>query len=158
MPVIRNPQLTLTREGSNLKINVTYSADFNTFERRLVGLGLKYRQRLAVIGVDPPGATTGAVLAVSSRFPNPIFLDVTDGVGKQTVAGGGPLGGGTIIVSRAELDEDSNPQVPPDADPDEIRCRIRIEAFGLPPAVTPDAFTDQEVLGGVFQPAAAAQA
>jgi hypothetical protein len=158
MPVIRNPQLTLTREGSNLKINVTYQADFNTFERRLVGLGLKYRQRIAVIGVDPPGATTGNVLAVSSRFPNPIFLDVTDGVGKQTVAGGGSEHGGTIIVSRAELDEDAIPNAAADVDPDEIRCRIRIEAFGLPPAVTPDTFTDQEVLGGVFQLPKAAQA
>ena len=153
MPVIRNPQLTLTRNGSDIKINVTYKADFNTFERRLVGLGLKYRQRIAVIGVDPPGATSGAVLAVSSRFQNPSFLEVTDGAGKQTVDGGD-----SIIVSRAELDEDSNPLVGADVDPDEIRCRIRIEAFGLPPAVTPDAFTDQEVLGGVFQVPAAAKA
>ena len=153
MPVIKNPQLTLTRDGSNLKIKVTYKAEFNTFERRLAGLGLKYRQRLAVIGVDPPGATTGSVLAVSSRFINPFFLEVTDGVGKQTVNGGD-----SIIVSRAELDEDSNPFVGADVDPDEIRCRIRIEAFGLPPAVTPDAFTDQEILGGVFQLQTAAQA
>jgi hypothetical protein len=155
MPVIRNPQLSLTREpnGSNIKITVTYQADFNTFERRLVGLGLKYRQRLAVIGVDPPGATTGAVLAVTSRFTNPSFLAVTDGVGKQTVDGGD-----SIIVSRAELDEDSNLFQGADTDPDEIRCRIRIEAFGLPPAVTPDTFTDQEVLGGVFQLSTAAQA
>jgi hypothetical protein len=153
MPVIKNPQLTLTREGSNLKIKVTYKAEFNTFERRLIGLGLKYRQRLAVIGVDPPGATTGAVLAVSSRFTNPSFLAVTDGVGTQTVDGGD-----SIIVSRAELDEDSNPFVGADVDPDEIRCRIRIQAFGLPPAVTPDVFTDQEILGGVLQLPTAAQA
>ena len=153
MPVIKNPQLSLTRDGSNVTIKVTYKADFNTFERRLVGLGLKYRQRLAVIGVDPPGATTGAVLAVSSRFTNPSFLEVTDGVGKQTVDGGE-----TIIVRRAALDEDSNPFVGADVDPDEIRCRIRIEAFGLPPAVTPDVFTDQEILAGVIQLPTAAQA
>lgn len=152
MPVIRNPQLTLTREGSNLKINVTYKADFSTFERRLVGLGLRFRPQIVVIGVDPPGSTTGTVLAVSSRFTN-AFLPVTDGAGKETLDGGE-----SIIVSRAELDEDRIANAAPDEDPDEIRCRIRIAAANLPPGVTPDAFTDQEVLGGVFQPAAAAKA
>lgn len=152
MPVIRNPQLTLSRIGSDFKIEVTYKADFNTLERRLVGLGLRFRERIDVIGVDPPGATTGAVLAVSSRFTSP-FLHVTDGAGKETIDGHD-----SIIVSRVELDEDSTPLAGADVDPDEIRCRIRIVAVGLPPAVTPDAFTDQEVLGGVFQLPKAAQA
>jgi hypothetical protein len=150
MATTKNRQLTITREGSNLRITVSYQAEFNTFERRLVGLGLRFRESIAVIGVDPPGATTGTVLPVSSRFPSPFFA-VTDGAGTQTLNGGG-----SILVTRGELDEDSNPLVSPDLDADEIRCRIRIKAVGLPAAITPDAFTDQEVLGDLVHSTATA--
>jgi len=153
MATTKNRQLTITREGSKLRLTVSYQAEFNTFERRLAGLGLRFRQSIAVIGVDPPGATTGTVLPVSAHFPSPFFA-VTDGAGTQTLNGGG-----SILVTRSELDEDSHPFVSPDLDADEIRCRIRIKAIGLPMAVTPDAFTDQEVVGGlVHSPAVAAKA
>lgn len=62
--------------------------------------------------------------------------------------------------ARGKLNEDPGPGalVGADFDQDEYRARIRIRTIGLPPAVTPDAFTDQEVLGGVAQPIAAAKA
>jgi len=134
MPTTNNRQLTLTTVGTNVTIGVTYNAVFSVFERHLAGLGLVFRERIAVIGVDPPGATTGTVLA---NFPSP-NLAVTDGAVAQTIARNV-----SMTVTRASLQED-----PAVGDADEIRCRIRIEANGLPPAVTPDAFTDQEILLG----------
>ena len=134
MPSTNNRQLTLTTVGDNVTINVTYNAVFSPFERRLAGLGLVFRERIAVIGVDPEGATTGSVLRVG--FPSPNFA-VTDGAAAQTIARNV-----SVTVPRASLQEDLA------GDTDEIRCRIRIDSIGLPPAVTADAFTDQETLLG----------
>lgn len=153
MPTITSPKLTLTRtlDGAKFKLTVTYHAEFNPIERFLSGLGMKFAERIAVIGVDPPGATTGTVLA---QFLGE-FIEVPEGDGtfpkdRRRV----------IFLTRAELDEDQVPFLGPNADADEIRCRIRIEARGLPPAVTPDAFTDQQILSGVvsFPASTAAQA
>ena len=132
MPSTNNRQLTLNTENDQVKITVTYNAVFSAFERRLAALGLVFRERIAVIGVDPDvGGTTGTVLA---NFPSPNLV-VTDGAASQTIARNV-----FITVPRANLQED--------AGTDEIRCRIRIEANGLPAAVTADAFTDQETLLG----------
>jgi hypothetical protein len=146
MPTTNTRDLTLTREGANVKITVTYKAEFNTIERHLAGLGMKFIERIAVIGVDPPGATTGTVL---KEFPGE-FIPVPAGVGTHSATRKRE-----ITLTRAALDEDGHPFVDPDVDPDEIRCRIRIEAIGLPPAVTPDAFTDEEVLRSVNTTASA---
>lgn len=141
MATTNNRRLTLTQSGANVKIDVKYNAVFSAFEHRLVGLGLRFRERIAVIGVDPPGATTGTVL---TNFPVE-FIEVTGDIAQPPI-----LRHRTVTVPRALLDEDQNPVL---VDPDEIRCRIRIEAIGFPPGVTPDAFTDQEVLGeGISQP------
>ncbi len=134
MPKTANRDLTLTTVGLNTTIKVTYQATFSVFERHLAGLGLKFRERIAVIGVDPPGSTTGTVIA---NFP-PVDFPVTDGTVEQSM----PINR-SMTVTRASLQEDSGL-----GDDDEIRCRIRIEAIGLPPDVTPDAFTDQEILVG----------
>lgn len=134
MPTTNSRNLTLTTVGANTTINVTYNAVFSVFERHLAGLGLVFQEQIAVIGIDPPGATTGTVL---TSFPNTI-LGVTDGAVPQTIARNV-----SRTVTRASLQEDSGL-----GDNDEIRCRIRIAAIGLPPAVTPDAFTDQEILIG----------
>jgi hypothetical protein len=135
MPRINNRQLTLTTVDNKVTtINVTYNAVFSAFERRLAGLGMVFRERIAVIGVDPDeGSTTGAVL----HYFNSTDLAVTDGAASQTIPRNL-----SMTVSRASLQED------PGNDRDEIVCRIRIEANGFPPAVTPDAFTDQANLGG----------
>jgi hypothetical protein len=120
--------------GANTTINVTYNVSFSVFERHLVGLGLIFRERIRVFGVDPPGSTTGTVLA---NFPAP-NLPVTDGGAPQTIARNV-----SITVPRTLLNEDAAL-----GDNDEIRCRIRIAAIGLPPIETPDVFTDQEILVG----------
>lgn len=134
MPQTNNRQLTLTTVGSDVTINVTYNAIFAAFERRLAGLGLTFRERVDVIGVDPAGSTTGTVL---TSFPI-ANLAVTDGAAPQVIARNI-----SRTVPRALLQEDSAV-----GDSDEIRCRVRIEAIGLPPTLTPDAFTDQEILLG----------
>ena len=149
MPTTNTHQLTLTRSGGNVKVNVRYNAVFSAFERHLAGLGMKFRERIDVIGVDSPGAATSEIL---TSFPSPV-LTVTDGAATQTIARDV-----TMTVSRASLDEDSSPFTDPDFRPDQIRCSVRIEALGLPLAVTATAFTNEQELGGVFQPAAAAKA
>ena len=137
MPTTNTHRLTLTREGDNVEINVRYNAVFSVFDRHLAGLGLKFRERIDVIGVDDPGVATSEIL---TSFPSPI-LAVTDGAAVQTIPRNL-----SMRVTRAALDEDRNPQLTPDLIPDEIRCSVRIEALGLPLAVTPAAFTDQEIL------------
>lgn len=146
MPHVKNAQLSLPRNGANVTINVTYDAVFSEFERRLAGLGLKFQEQITLIGVDPPGGTTGLNVFTILRS-----LPVSDGAGELSVR--------RIFstpFSRNSLDEDPSSFLGPDFDEDEFRARIRILAVGLPPAVTPDAFTTQAVLGGVVaQPAAA---
>ena len=149
MPVTNSQNLTLIREGGNVRVRVTYNVVFTAFERNLSGLGMQFIERISTLGVDPPGSTTGTVLA---EFP-PLFIPVPGGAGPISIARNRE-----IVLTRAQLDEDSNIFLPPDVDADEIRCRIRIHSFGFPPAVTPDAFTDQEVLGLVLEPLAAAAA
>lgn len=151
MSTTTSPKLTVTREGAKFRLTVTYHAEFNSIERFLSGLGMKFIERIVVIGVDPPGATTGTVLA---RFSGQ-FIPVPEGVG--TFATNRKR---SILLTRAELDEDQSPLLGPDFDADEIRCGIQIQAVGLPPAVTPEVFTDQQILGGLvtFPVSAAAQA
>jgi len=135
MPQTNNRQLTLTTVGSNVTISVTYNAVFTAFERRLAGLGLKFRERIEVIGIDPAGGTAGTVL---HSFPVTNYA-VTDGDAPQTI----PRNDVSKTVTRASLQEDAAL-----GDNDEIRCRIRIQAVGLPSDFTPDEFTDQEILLG----------
>jgi hypothetical protein len=134
MTTIINPSLTLTTVGPNTTIDVQYTAEFTVFERRLAGLGLVFQEQIFVIGIDPPGGTTGSVI---TQFPTQT-LPVTDGVVPQQIARVRSL-----VVLRASLQED-----PALGDNDEIRCRINIASVGLPPALTPGAFTDQEILVG----------
>jgi hypothetical protein len=155
MARINNAQLTLTTAGNNVTITVTYSAVINALERFLKANGLGLVERIAVIGVDPPGSTPGTVLhnfpaenlpVTILRSPHSLRLGdlhnfpaenlpVTAGGGSQTIARNR-----SIIVSRASLQEEGV------GDDDEIRCRITIDALNLPADIT--AFTDQEVLVG----------
>ena len=150
MPGTNSRNLTLSPAGGgNFSVNVTYNAVFSAFERNLAGLGMQFVERISTLGVDPPGSTTGTVLA---EFPAQV-IPVPPGAGPVSVPRNR-----SIVLTRAQLDEDPS-IIGPNFDADEIRCRIRIQSTGLPPAVTPDAFTDQEVLGGlVIEPAAAAAA
>jgi len=137
MPTTNTRRLNLTRQGDNVKITVQYNAVFSVFERHLVGLGLKFRERIDVIGEDASGAATSDVL---TSFPSRI-LAVTDGAAVQTIQRTV-----SMTVTRAALDEDGNPLLPPDLIPDQIRCSVRIEALDLPLAVTPTEFTNQQIL------------
>ena len=134
MPSINSANLALTTVNQNVTINATFNAVFSAFERQLAGLGMSYHEHIEVIGVDPAGSTTGVVL---TSFPLTTFA-VTAGAGSQTIARNV-----SKTVTRASLQEDSAL-----GDDDEIRCKIRIHAVGLPQEFTPDAFTPQQVLLG----------
>jgi len=134
MPSTDSRNLTLTTVGSNVTINVTYNAVFSPFERHLAGLGLVFQERIRIIGVDPPGATTGTILSTFASQN----LPVTDGGVPQVIARNR-----SMSMSRASLQEDAGL-----GDTDEIRARIEILAVGLPPSITPAEFTDQETLLG----------
>lgn len=140
MPRVDNALLTLTRVGAKVTIVVKYKAVFSPFDLHMVGLGVSFVEIIAVMGMDPPGALTGRVLI---RFDNeeiPVTAGKLEYPRERTLAD----------VLRIVLDEDQNPFF---SDPDEIRCRIQILASNLTPRVTPDAFTNQQVLDdGVFQP------
>jgi hypothetical protein len=137
MPTVSNTNLMLTTVNNTVTVNVTYDATFTPFERQLAGLGMDFFEHIDVIGIDPPGSTTGAVLA---NFPNPPYA-VTVGSGAQVISRNVSL-----PLSRSSLQED--PTVGGVADDDEIRCKIRIKSKGLPPEFTPDEFTLQRVLLG----------
>ena len=132
MAQANNRELTLTTVGANVTVRVTYQAVFTQFERHLASNGLIFRERIAVIGVDPAGSTTGTVLHNFAAAN----LGVTAGVGPQTINRDRQ-----ITVTRASLQEDVGL-----GDNDEIRCRIRIEPIGMPALV--EEFTDQEILLG----------
>jgi len=147
MPIINTPELTKSQVGNSVTLTVKYNVVFTVFERHLAALGLKFRERIDVFGVDDPGATTSAVVA---SFPSR-FIAVTDGAAPQTIARNV-----SIVVPRGQLDEDGSPILPPDFIPDQIQCGIRYESVGLPLAVTQDALTNQIVLGGLVSTGAGA--
>lgn len=132
MPNTNSRNLTLNTIGADTTINVTYNAVFSPLERFLAANGLVFEERISVIGVDPPGATTGTTLS-NFAVQN---LPVTAGVVPQTIARNRSL-----TVTRASLQEDAGL-----GDNDEIRSRIVIRPVGLPSEITD--FTDQEILVG----------
>lgn len=132
MPNTNSRNLTLNTIGANTTINVTYNAVFSPLERFLAANGLVFEERISVIGVDPPGDTTGTTLS-NFAVQN---LPVTAGVVPQTIARNRSL-----TVTRASLQEDAGL-----GDNDEIRSRIVIRPVGLPSEITD--FTDQEILVG----------
>jgi hypothetical protein len=142
-PHIFEPKLDLQRIGNGqVEIKISYKGVFPVFDRRLASLGLRYVERIEVIGVDPAGSTTGTVLTTFE----PLQLPVTDGNVAQIITSNR-----SKTVSRITLDEDGNPILDPDAIPDQIRCRIRIDTFGFPPPITA-AFTNEKVLESVTLP------
>lgn len=132
MPATSARNLTLTTVDNSVTVKVTYNALFSPFERHVASQGVRFLERIAIIGADPDGSTTGAVL---KNFPAQV-MPVTAGAGTQNLARVRE-----IKVSRALLQED-----PGLGDSDSIRCRISITPEGMPKAVK--AFTDEEVLLG----------
>ena len=141
MPKISNRKLTITPrlaqgepDGAHSVIEITYRVVFSRFERKLVGLGLKFREIVSVFGADPPGSTTSSEPDLL-RFVE--TLNVTPGDLDQVIERRH-----VEIVDNRSLDEDPGTI---SLDDDEIRCRIEIEALGIPPAVT-RAFTNEVIL------------
>lgn len=141
MPTITNRILNLTKEGTNIKIDVNYDVNFSRLESNLTGLGMTFRELVEVLGVDPPGSTTGTFLNVG-----PV------GIGKLPVVAKNDSQTlhrhHTITVPRSSLNEDPGTFIPDD---DEIRCRIRVLSIGIPNSSV-DAFTNEQVLledGGI---------
>jgi|GEM_PF-2001242 len=137
MPKVKNARLILKRTGAKVVVSFIHDAVFSEFERHLAGLGLVFQERLELIGVDPPGSTTGSVFFSTLRS-----ITVADGAGELSVHREFIL-----PFNRTSLDEDPTPFLGPDFDVDEYRGRIRILAIGLPPATTPDAFTPEARVG-----------
>lgn len=132
MPTISATNLVLTTVDTNTTINVTYNATFSPFERFLAANGMVFREQITVIGVDPPGGTTGTILATFGY----VILPVTAGAVPQTIARNR-----SMTVSRSSLQEDPAP-----GDNDEIRCRVEIVPVGFPATVS--ALSPQRVLLG----------
>jgi hypothetical protein len=142
MATVENPTLTLTTVNNNTKIRVTFNARFTPFDRQLAGLGLIWHPHITVLGIDPPGSTTGTDLFPDDPnnpppFPHTKFA-VTVGTTDQVIAYNVEE-----TVLRSDLQEDSAA-----GDNDEIRCKIRIHAANFPPEFTEDIFTPQQVLVG----------
>ena len=145
MPKVKNARLILDRQGAKVVVSFLHNAVFSEFERHLAGLGLVFQERLDLIGVDPPGSTTGSVF-----FSTLLSIPVSDGVGELSLPRKF-----TLPFNRTSLDEDPSFLQGPDFDVDEYRGRIRILAIGLPPATTPDAFTPEARVGEAITQGAA---
>ena len=130
MPTIANQTLKLQVTGDNVTIDVTYNANFSAFERFLAQGGLRFRERIRVIG-DDAGTATDMIL---HTFP-PQNISVTSGTTPLTVPRSRSL-----TVTRASLQEDVG------SDDDEIECTIEIIPLDLPEVAT--ATTPQKVLAG----------
>ena len=136
MPTATNPKLTLTKVGTDIKIDVTYDFNLSRLESHLVGtgFGIHFTELVQVIGIDPPGSTTGNTMQVVGGR---IVDDAVNQDEPQTLRRSY-----TRTVPRADLDEDRSLLI---ADNDEIRCRIRLICHGLPQSTT-NTFTNQVVL------------
>jgi len=126
MPGITNQSMTLQLAGNNVTINVAYTAIFSAFDRFLAQNGLRFRERIRVIGEDP-GTATDRIL---HTFPAE-NISVTSGTIPRNRS---------LTVTRASLQEDVG------SDDDEIDCTIEIIPVDLPAVVT--ATTPQQVLAG----------
>jgi hypothetical protein len=143
MPTTSNHKLTITKQefanpdGTNLVVEVTYKAHFSRFDRNLARLGLLFREKVTVFGVDPPGSKTGTPIFI---LIEPIF-GVTPGDEEQIIER--KL---SEVVPRNFLDEDPGTINPNSIikDDDEIRCSIQIITLDIPPSEVK--FTNQVIL------------
>jgi len=137
MPTVEHPLLVLTTSDEVVTIRVTFHARFTPFERRLAGLGMEYRSHVDVIGIDPPGGTSGTIIVDPAAGFSP-FQHVAFAVTEGTVDEILPFDL-SVDVDRQLLDEITNGT-------GEIRCRIQIHADGMPPPLTEPVFTDRRVV------------
>jgi len=115
---------------------------------------LIFVERVEILGVDPPGGTTGEFLGRFYSLPQDRILDVPSGDEYFPKPVAIILQSPKFIttMTRGSLDEDPSPPfVTPDFDPDEIRCRVEIRAL-MPTVPTAVGFSNQEVLGQELEP------
>lgn len=139
MPVVSNVNLTLRTSSNNndVDVEVEYDVTFNTFERRLSGLGLNYHSHTTVHDFDG-GDTPGAVVLDFFDADDPHRFAVTDGVGDQVFANERE----SRRVSRASL------QVDPVGNDDEFKANVRVHANEMFEAFTRDEISAQDILVG----------
>jgi hypothetical protein len=124
--------LSLVTEENNTTVTVDYLPVFTELEVFLMNHGLRFRERIVVVGVDDPQDENVQILA---RFPTRF---VTPPVPHD---GGVQLIQRRMVVQRSALQEDEGI-----GDADEIRCRIRLLPVGMPHIA--EAFTETHVLLG----------
>ncbi len=112
MPSLTVPQLAVTLSGTNVTINVTYTAVFTLFELFLAANGLIFREEIRIIGEDP-GVGTDVVL---HTLPIENVSATSSGAPRSR----------SITVSRQSLQEDIG------SDNDEITCEVTVTPIGLP--------------------------
>lgn len=135
MPAILEPILHLQRlPDGTVRVDFSYLAYFYSYEREFTKLGMVFEDEVQIIGVDPPPSWTDRILI---HWVGQIFGVTFAHVPMMK------LRQFSWTVPRARLDEDAQPNVGPDVDPDEIRCRVEIRTYM--PAVW--AYSNEEVLG-----------
>lgn len=136
MASAENRKLTLITIDNNVTVDVTYDAVFTPLERNLAAAGMKFVETIRVIGVDPPGGTTGSRI---HTFPSYVFpFPKLHEVATQPVTIERHV---KVTKPRSVFQEDQDL-----GDDDEIRCRIDITPVGMPQRVV--AFTDEKILVG----------
>lgn len=134
MPTVTNPNLTLTTvNNSSTTLTVTFDVEFNQVERNLVSLGVDWHPHIDIFGHDGP---SGETELMRDAFPH-TRLPVTVGNSSQILRAV-PY---TATVSRAALQEDTNGD-------DEIKCKIRMHAGGLPEVFAEPVVTVDRTLAG----------
>ena len=136
------PHLTLTRVGDKVKIEVEYVAEFSELEQYLVEHGLKFQEQIALMGVDPPSEPTNKEELVRKELVGEQLVEFKLDFDRKDITDR------LVVTRKLEVDRTQLQEDPMVGDPDEICCRIRIAAIGLPSGVTPDVFTNEQVLFG----------
>jgi hypothetical protein len=151
-------KLELTRQGDgSILIDFSYRAVFSFAEMEMTKCGMTYREKVDVIGVDPPGSKTGEPIPIFNADENQVRIFGQTRILPVSSWDGIPPRPSAIhlkrhyttTVSRAQLDEDpSHPLVGPDFDPDEIRCRVELTSRQEPVVLDPViGFSNEKVLG-----------
>lgn len=142
MPSIRNQDLNITinPETNMVTATLSYVVRFTALDRNLAHLGMSFRVKAYIMGVDAPSWTGPSVIysfpstnfppmPVGGAFPFNTFIDT-------------PVQTHTVTKPRADFQED-----PVAGDADEIRGKISIEIVNALPAVS-DNYTNIITLPG----------
>jgi hypothetical protein len=135
--------LTLTRVGDEVKIEVNYVAEFSKLEQHLVEYGLEFQEQIALMGVDPPSEPTDERELVRKELVGEELVEFKQAFPRSEITDRREVKRNLVVDSTQLTKLQEDPMV---GDPDEICCRIRIAAIGLPSGVTPDVFTNEQVL------------